>query len=213
MRGLALYKSGVDDIVGVHVTVSLVFHLNRRCLKLLANSFHRSARTSGRKPDVVHIHERGAPIQALIARVTHKAQACIGFAGDVRQGTEQVSAITRRQHRLSPAELQRFDSAPRRLIYLRHHFGPGRAGAELRLIRKFLQRVVVPELHFDATIARPSPGRIVGSERSRRTEAIAVHGRGGQAQAILHSQCNPSRPGLGQADVGSVDTLHPSGQW
>ena len=84
VRSFALNEAGVYDIVGMQVSASLIFHLCRGKLKLLAQSIHGSARTSAGKTDVVRVHHGGAAIQAFIASVANEAQPRIGLVGNIR---------------------------------------------------------------------------------------------------------------------------------
>src|SRR5438067_12913230 len=122
------------------------------------------ARSRCGKTDIVAIHGRGAAVEALVLRITNKPQSTVCPACDVRQGPTQVSGVARRNDRLAVRELKRRDASPGGIVNLSCHLLDV-AGTELRLLRQLLERIVVPEFHFDATIQRPSLLSVVRGNR------------------------------------------------
>src|SRR5262249_2903031 len=125
---------------------------------------HGAARSRCGKADIVAIHGRGAAIEALVLRVTNKSQSRVGPARDVCQGTTQAGGVARRNDRLAVFELESRYAPPRRIVDIGRYF-LNVAGTELRLLRQLLERIVVPEFHFDTTIQHPS---LLGFVRGNR---------------------------------------------
>ena len=174
MRRAFLREALVDDVARLHVAAALVLRLLRRQVHLLHDRVHRTTRARRGQADVVAVHDRRAAIQALVLRVTDEAQAHVGLVGDVRHRAAQLLRVVGRDHRATALfELQRRDRPPRRIVDARDDFAAGRARAQARLVRQFRQRIVVPELDFDAAIraralARCCWSRPACSSRGRR---------------------------------------------
>ena len=154
-RFLAVGEASIHNVVGLNVAASLVLRASTRQNRLFDNDFHRVARSRCGKADIVAIHGGGAAVEALVLRVTNKPQSSVGPARDVCQGTTQVGGVAGRNDRLAVRKLERRDASPGRIVDLGHYL-LNIARAELRLLRQLLERIVVPEFHFDTTIQRPS---------------------------------------------------------
>ena len=76
--------------------------------------------------------------------------------------------------RTSICEVDIVYRSPRRIVDAGHHFGTRVAGAELRLVREFLQRVVIPEFDLDATIQSASLSGRIRRESFVSTATVAL---------------------------------------
>jgi len=161
VRALALNETGIDDIAGMHVSASLIFHLRDRKLHLLGYDLHRSACARCGQADVVAIHHGRAAIQTLIARIANEAHAYVRLARKVANGLAQLCYEIRWNHGRSLLENHRLKLTPWRVIDLRHVLGARLRRTQLGLVGQFLEWIVVPELHFHTTIQAASLDRCV----------------------------------------------------
>src|SRR3989449_208453 len=153
--------------------------------------------------DDVAVHVHGAPVEALVLRVAGEPQTRVGPIGDVGQGATQVRRVAGRDNWLAVLERELREGAPGGIVDLGRHFLAHIAGAELRLVRQLLERIVVPELHLDATIQRPPLHRLVGGERLRGAATVAVDRRGRHLEGVLHGQRDAARSRPGERPRGS----------
>ena len=82
----------------------------------------------------------------------------------------------------------------------------------MRLIRQLLQRIVVPELHFDAPIECTTVRGLIRAKRPFRSAPVTLQRCRRQLQTVLHRERDSSRTRLGEPDIGPVNALVSSGQ-
>jgi hypothetical protein len=111
-----------------------VLDLRVRERELALDLLHRAARARGGQADVVSVHQRGAPIEALASRVAHEAQPHVGLVVDLLHGLAQLIGVAGRDHDLTLFDLQRRERPRRRVVDLSHHLGARRVRTELRLV-------------------------------------------------------------------------------
>ena len=122
-----------------------------------------------------------------------------------------TASSPRRSASRYPADRAGRQRTPGRIVVFRDDFGACVRRAELRLVRQLLQGVVVPELHFDATVQRPAPGRCIAGCQAARPMPAAGDSVRRQTELILNGQRHPMRARPGQAELVAVDAGIPLG--
>ena len=178
VRGFALDETGVDNVVGMHEATALEFRLGRLEAHLSGDPVHRPARPRRRQTDIVAIHGRGPARQAFVTCVADESQTRIRPVRNIGQRAGKRVGIPGWNHRLTVCETDVGDRAPGWIVDARHDFGAGRFRAQLRLVRQLLQRIVVPELDFDAAVECTALRRLVRSNRAFHAPAVAIDGIG-----------------------------------
>ena len=206
VRSAFLREAVVDHVFRLHVAAALVLGLRRRQAHLLRDGIHGTSRTRGCQSDVVAVNDRGAPIEPLILRVTDEAQAHVGSLGDLRHRAAQLLRVVRGNHGAAALlELQRSDRSPRRIVDARDDLAAGCARTQPRLVRQLGQRIVVPELDFDAAVERATLRRVVRGDRHARTATVADDRLVRYAESFLQRQRSSMCARPGKRQVIGVD--------
>ncbi len=212
MRGLTLDEPGVDDVVRMHEAATFEFDLLDGQPHIRGDLFHGSPRPRRGQTNVVAVNRSRTPLETLVPRVPDEAQTRFGLVGDIRKRARQLRRVAVLDDGLPRRKADLFDRAPGRIVDARHHLGAGVARAHLRLVRQFLQRIVVPELDLDAPVQGAASGRVVRCQRLLGATSVTQQHRRRQLECVLDRQRGTSRASPRQAHMVAVDACRATGE-
>ncbi len=205
--GAGAGEAGGDHVVGLHVAAPLELRPCRGEPHLLANQEHAAAGACRGPADVVAVDGGVTPVEPLVLYVAGETKPHVGPLADLRHQFGQPLGVTRREDGVAVRKEDRGDRAGGGIVDTRHRLASRVLGAELRLVGKLLQGVVVQELDLDAAVQTPPLRGVVGGDRLHAPLAVALEERLFSLQGVLDREGDATRHRPREPDLVAVDAL------